>query len=66
MAKKPTKSMGDTEEDDSSSAEDSEEEMEIEVSISKPKKSGTKKMAKGGVVKNFSRIARPQKFAGTF
>lgn len=63
MAKKPMKDM---EDDDLSSDEDSEDELEIEVSISKPKKSGTKKMAKGGMVKGFSRIARPQRFAGTF
>ena len=53
MAKKPMKKLEDMEDDDTMSAEDDEDEA-------------PKKMAKGGVVKGFSRIARPQRFAGTF
>ena len=57
-------------------------EVEIEISVGSEKGCGPKKMARGGVVKKacggpvkkakggivrgFSRIAKPQRFAGTF
>lgn len=70
MAKKPLKKMDDMDDmDDMEEGEDEESgELEIEVSISKkrPEKKPVVKKAKGGIIKGFSRIAKPQRFAGTF